>query len=152
MRLPKPWFRTSKNAWFVEQNGVQVRLGLHPENALPPKKSNAGWNPPEEIQDAFYKLMARDLDTMPKAQDILTAQVCDLFLDHAERHNEPATYRWYKYFLQDFCERHGRITANDLKPIHVTRWLLPPQPLRGGVDSRLVKVNSETKLQSRVGS
>jgi hypothetical protein len=75
MRLPKPWFRTSKNAWFVEHNGVQVRLGLHPENAPAPKKSKAGWNPPKEIQDAFYKLMARDPATMPKVQDIFTAQV-----------------------------------------------------------------------------
>lgn len=73
--------------------------------------------------DAFYKLMASDPATMPKAQDILAAQVCDLFLDFAERHNETGTFRWYKYFLQNFCERHGRILARDLKPIHVTRWL-----------------------------
>ena len=72
MRLPKPWFRASKNAWFVEHDGKQVRLGVHPENAPLPKKSNAGWNTPKEIQDAFYKLMASDPATMPKAGDILT--------------------------------------------------------------------------------
>jgi hypothetical protein len=38
MRQPQPWFRTSKNAWYVEFDGRQRSLGRHPENALPPKR------------------------------------------------------------------------------------------------------------------
>src|SRR5262245_60301013 len=55
MRQPKPWFRTSKQAWYVELNGRQVRLGQHPEGAAPPKKSKSGWNAPQPILDAFYR-------------------------------------------------------------------------------------------------
>ena len=123
MRQPKPWFRSSKNAWYVEHYGKQCRLGEHPDGSPPPKKAKAGWNAPQPILDAFYKLMATDPATLPSPADIFTVQVCDLFLGYAERHNEPATYRWYQYFLQRFCDLHGRVLAKDLKPIHVTRWL-----------------------------
>lgn len=123
MRQPKPWFRSEANSWYVQHRGKQVLLGPHPEDAPAPKKSKAGWNAPKEIQDAFYKLMATAPEALPKAAVILACQVCDLFLDHAERHNEPATYRWYRHFLQNFCEAFGRLPAKDLKPIHVTRWL-----------------------------
>ena len=44
------------------------------------KKSKAGWTPPPQILDAFYELMATDPANLPKAEDILTSQVCDLFL------------------------------------------------------------------------
>jgi integrase len=123
MRRPKPWYRTSKSAWYVQHNGQQARLGEHPEGAAPPKKTKSGWNVPPAILDAFYKLMASDPSSVPDAKELITAQVCDLFLDHSERHNERATYLCYKHFLQSFCALHGRIKAVELKPIHVTRWL-----------------------------
>jgi hypothetical protein len=121
MRQPKPWYRSDYQAWYVQHNGRQARLGPHPDGAPPPKKSKAGWNAPQPILDAFYQLMAADPANLPKPKDILTCQVCDLFLDHASRHNEPRTYGWYKHFLQSFCTKYGRVPANDLKPIHVTR-------------------------------
>jgi hypothetical protein len=30
MKQPKPWYRVSKSAWYVEHNFKQVRLGEHP--------------------------------------------------------------------------------------------------------------------------
>lgn len=123
MRRPKPWFRTSKNAWYVQHHGKKVLLGEHPEDAPPPKKVKEAWNVPQQILDAFYKLMASDVSALPKAKQILVAQVCDLFLAHSERHNERATFLWYKHFLQSFCSLHGRVLAAELKPFHVTHWL-----------------------------
>jgi len=67
--------------------------------------------------------MASDPANLPKPDVILTAQVCDLFLSHSERHNEQATFAWYRHFLQSFCGLYGRLPAAGLKPIHVTRWL-----------------------------
>lgn len=131
MRQPKPWYRAALGAWYVEHLGKQVRLGGHPDGAPPPKKSKAGWNAPPPILDAFYKLMAADPARLPRPDAILAAQVCDLFLDHSERHNDPATYKWYRHFLQSFCKLHGRVPARDLKPIHVTRWL-DAQAWKGG--------------------
>ena len=123
MRQPQPWFRTSKNAWYVQHDGQKVRLGEHPDGAAPPKKTKGSWNAPPAIRDAFYKLMASDPANLPKADLILTAQVADLFLSHSEKHNERATYLWYKHFLQSFSTLYGRVPAHELKPIHVTRWL-----------------------------
>src|SRR5947207_15914494 len=51
------------------------------------------------------------------------AAVCDLFLDHSEKHHQPDTFGLYRYYLQDFCDTHGRRMAVELKPFHVTRWL-----------------------------
>ena len=108
MHQPKPWFRASKSAWYVQHHGQQVRLGPHPDGAPPPKKTNSGWNAPQAILDAFYKLMASDPANLPKPDRLLTAQVCDLFLSHSERHNERATYLWYRHFLQGFSDLYGR--------------------------------------------
>jgi integrase len=123
VRQPKPWFRSSLNAWYVEHHGKQVRLGEHPEGAPPPKKVKSGWNVPQPILDAFYKLMAADPANLPKSAVILTAQVCDLFLAYSEKHNQRSTYLWYRHFLQSFTTLHGRTPAAELKPIHVTGWL-----------------------------
>lgn len=123
MRQPKPWYRAALGAWYVEHHAKQVRLGEHPDGASPPKKTKGSWNPPPVILDAFYKLMATDPANLPKAGQILVAQVCDLFLSHAEKHNERATYVWYKHFLQNFSTLYGRVAAGELKPFHVTKWL-----------------------------
>src|SRR5581483_8171229 len=104
MRQPKPWFRTSKQAWYVEQRCKKVRLGAHPEGAPPPKKTKSGWNAPPEIMDAFYKLMATDPANLPKADKIAVALICDLFLQHSEKHHSADTFENYRHFLQDFCE------------------------------------------------
>lgn len=91
--------------------------------AAPPKKTKAGWNAPKEILDAFYKLMATDAVNLPRPEKILVEIVCDLFLDHSEKHHSPDTFANYKHFLQSFCDAHGRQPAAGMKPIHVTRWL-----------------------------
>src|SRR5437660_10136043 len=114
MRQPKPWFRASLNAWYVEHHFKQVRLGEHPEGAPPPKKSKAGWNAPPPILDAFYKLMASDPANLPKPDKILVAVVCDLFLEHSQKHHAPDTYENYRHFLQSLVAAHGRLPAADL--------------------------------------
>ena len=67
MRQPKPWFRASKSAWYVELHAKKIRLGSHPDGAPPPKKTASGWNPPPAILDAFYKLMSSDPANLPTA-------------------------------------------------------------------------------------
>ena len=123
MKKPKPWYRASKSAWYVEHNFKQVRLGEHPEGVAPPKKTKSGWNTPQPILDAFYKLMATDPANLPKPDRIKAALICDLFLDHSQKHHAPDTYGNYQRFLQSFCGLYGRNPAAELKPFHVTRWM-----------------------------
>src|SRR5262249_15622254 len=51
------------------------------------------------------------------------ATVCDLFLEHSQKHLVPDSYRYYRDFLQDFCDLYGTLLVQDLKPLHVSRWL-----------------------------
>jgi integrase len=132
MRQPKPWFRTSKQAWYVEHRFKKVRLGPHPEGAPPPRKTKSGWNAPPEIMDAFYRLMATDPANLPRPEKIAVALVGDLFLDHSQKHHCPDTYTNYKHFLQSFSEAYGRGPAAELKPFHVTKWLDDHPSWKGG--------------------
>lgn len=139
MRQPKPWYRVSKNAWFVEHQGKQIRLGIHPQDAPPPKRSKTGWNAPPLIMDAYYKVMATD-GCLPEQEHILTAQICDLFLEHAHRHNSNETYEWYRYFLQSFSDQVGRVIAAKLIPLHVTRWLDSNPKWNGGRRNAVIAI------------
>ncbi len=107
-------------------NRDQHFLGKHPEGVPPPKKRKRGDpppRPPQEIEQAYYRLMATTDRKLPDADTLKVCQVCDLFLDYSEKHHTAATYRGYKDFLQDFCDVYGTLLGKDLKPLHVTRWL-----------------------------
>ncbi|HEX4607565.1 MAG TPA: site-specific integrase, partial [Urbifossiella sp.] len=123
MKQPKPWYRASKSAWYVEHHLKQVRLGEHPDGAPPPKKTKGAWNSPPTILDAFYKLMATDPANLPKPDKITAALLCDLFLEHSQKHHSPDCYGNYLHFIQSFCTAHGRTPAAEVKPYHVTRWM-----------------------------
>lgn len=112
MRRPEPWYRTSKKAWFVQFGDKQIRLARGPKDATE-----------KDAYDAYYKLMARRPENLPKANEMAVALLCDLFLEHSNAHHETSTYKLYKHFLQSFCKSHGRLLASDIKPFHVTRWL-----------------------------
>ena len=87
MRSPtKPWYRASKDAWYVEFNGRQVRLAKGRDNE-------------KAAQQAFYKLMANGSGKLPEADTLRVATVCDLFLDYSEKHHAEGTYRGHKEFL-----------------------------------------------------
>ena len=89
MRIPtKPWYRASKDAWYVEFNGRQVRLAKGRDNE-------------KAARDAFYKLMANGSGKLPDADTLRVATICDLFLDHSQKHHVPDTFHWYQDYLQD---------------------------------------------------
>jgi integrase len=132
MRQPKPWFRASKNAWYVELHAKKIRLGSHPDGAPPPKKTASGWNAPPAILDAFYKLMATDPANLPKADKLAVRVLCDLFLEHSHTHHAADTYANYRHFLQSFCDAYGTLLAADIKPFHVSRWLDDHPSWKGG--------------------
>ncbi len=108
MRARKPWFRSSKNAWYVEVDGRQVRLAVGAENE-------------KAAFDAFYKLMAT---VSPRADDaVLFSVLSDRFLDYSSKDHSPSSYKLYKHFLQDFCRLYPRLNASDVKPFHVSGWI-----------------------------
>ena len=109
---PEPWYRASKNAWYVQLDDRQIRLVKGNKEDT----EKAAW-------EAFYKLISSDLKELPKADKLRTQELCSLFLDFSERHHEPATYDNYRHFLRSFVKAYGTKLAAELKPLHVTRWL-----------------------------
>ena len=85
MKERRPWFRASKNAWYVEVDGKQIRLATGEENR-------------QAALDAFYKLMAGEKRQQPRG-GILVVTVCDLFLDYSVKRHTPESYQHYKHFL-----------------------------------------------------
>jgi hypothetical protein len=56
-RRPSPWYRSDRNEWCVTIRGQHHRLGTHPPDAPPPKKSprTGKWNAPDSIVREFYR-------------------------------------------------------------------------------------------------
>ena len=45
--MVEPFYKPSRDTWYVEIQGKQISLGRHPEGAPPPKKNKKGvWNAP----------------------------------------------------------------------------------------------------------
>lgn len=109
-RSKEPWFREFNQTWYVKIDGQQIPLAKGKENK-------------SEAVRAFHKLMASDNPIPSKPNRVLVMTILDLFLDHSKRHNKEVTYEWYKNFLQDFSNKHGKKSVESLKPFHVTQWL-----------------------------
>ncbi len=110
----KPFFRAFDGWWYA-----QIRVG----SKRVQKKLVKGRENEAQAWKEFHRLMAQDPSALPEPTSLKVAHVCDLFLSHSERHNEPRTYEWYRKFLQSFCDQWGSLGALDVKPLHVTRWL-----------------------------
>jgi integrase len=109
----KPWYRKSKDAWYVEIDGRQVQLAK-------------GKDARRAAETKFHELMlqrAREEAAKADPRTILARAVCDLFLIAAEKTVEAGTFQWYKKYLQSFCDLHGPVRAADLRPLHLTAWL-----------------------------
>src|SRR5437762_2199657 len=126
MKERKPWFRASKNAWYVEVNGKQIRLAAGEENRQPALK-------------AFYKLMAGEPGSAP-SDGLIVVTLCDLFLDFSLKTHTHESYQHYRHFLQDFCHAVGKLPASDVKPFHVTRWLDSHRNWKGARRSAVISV------------
>jgi integrase len=108
MKFPKPFFRDSKQAWYLQLGKRQFSLGKDRDEAF----------------RRYRAILLHEEGKAPEPEKPLTvAQVCDLFLEWSSGHNDPRTYDWYKMFLQSFCDLHGGRGAMEPKPFHVTKWL-----------------------------
>lgn len=103
-KFPNPWFRPSRNTWFVTFDGKQVNLGSNKEAAF-----------------ARYKELLARPQPVQTTSDSLAATI-DAFLEWTQKHRTPDTYEWYRYRLQRFIERYADLRVGDLRPYHVQLW------------------------------
>ena len=109
-----PWFRESKNAWYVWHDGRQHSLGVR-------GKANR-----KDAVAAWHRLIADGPKAKPdpKPEALTVREVIDAFLTDAEARLKPNTLRIYRHDLGTLCDAVGAIRADTLTPQHLTRWLL----------------------------
>lgn len=107
--FPKPFFRSSRDAWFVQIGSRQIRLGADQDEAF----------------RRYHELMTVSPEAPPPAiRSELVAVVVDAFLDFVEKHRSAETYRWYKDRLELFCNAiPASLTLDQIKPFHVQKWI-----------------------------
>ena len=104
-KFPKPWFRPSRNTWFVTLDGQQINLG-----------------PDRNAAFERYKTLLANPRKVRTTTDSL-ARVVDAFLEWTQKHRAAETYEWYRYRLQRFIERHSDLRLDQLRPFHVQQWV-----------------------------
>lgn len=108
MKFPKPFFRASKQAWYLQLGKRQISLGKDRDKAF----------------KRYQEILLHDLGQAPIEDAHLTvAQISDLFVEWSGSHHAVETRDWYHTYLQSFCDSCGGLSVQDLKPFHVTRWL-----------------------------
>lgn len=113
MRTPKPYFKKSHKAWYVNLHGKNVRLGEDEETA---------WQ-------EYHILMARGKEIKPPTP---VQAVFGLFLEWVKDEKSAGTYRFYKAFLDSFGKFIGpKLNLGDLRPYHVNNWIKQAYPKAG---------------------
>lgn len=106
-RQPRPHYKATHKAWYLNLNGKQVRLASEEEGK-------------EKAMEVYYQIMAGRL---PPRQDQSAAVILHRFLEsHA---NSPAsTRRFYDRPIKSFIDFIGpSLRVSDVQPYHVENWM-----------------------------
>lgn len=126
-RIPKPWFREERQAYFVKIRKVCHNLG--------PDK--------EEATRRFHELMAAP-PTAPVSREtpsvgISVAELLDKFLCWCEQHRSKRSLEWYGGHLQSFCKAikfATTLTPTALKSHHLQDWVDQPAHAKWGANQK----------------
>lgn len=127
MSLPKPWYRKSKKAWYLQvSRGVQKCLG----------KTKA------EADGAYRQWLLEQGEQLPvpERKRLTVAEIAQEFLDHSKRNNDPKTYEFYCYFVVPFVERFGAASAATFAPLSFSKWLDEHQGWKGARRNAIIAV------------
>lgn len=116
-REPKPFFKKSHKAWYVQTpDGKQHRLGAEYDDAA---------------KQRYHELLAGKIGDAPAMSggELTVAELVDDFLSAVQiqvRQGKLAerTLEWYDVHLQSFAKAIGtELLVNQLRPLHVRKWL-----------------------------
>jgi integrase len=115
-KVPKPWYRSSKEAWYVCINGKQHRLGKDRDEAF----------------RHFHLLMAGVLPTPktdetplePNPEQVITLkQLVERYLIDAQRRMASSTFRVARAFIDSFAAACGDVPVCKVRKHHVEAWI-----------------------------
>ncbi len=105
--VPKPFYRKSRDTWYVEVDGRQINLGKDRESAF--QRYHAIMATPAEVRQ----------NHAGGGTDLKLTELFDQFLGWVQQHRAPDTFVWYQYRLQRFADRFPALTVGQLRPFHV---------------------------------
>jgi integrase/recombinase XerC len=115
-RPSKPWFRKSKNTWYVTIEGRKISLNIK-------GKENKA-----EAWKAWHRLMANDRPQQESKREVPTvATLVQAFLADAEGRLKPSTFQSYRSFLTSFTKAYGNLKASQVTVTLVTAFSHKPQ-------------------------
>lgn len=104
---PAPWFRKSRNSWFVTFGGRQINL------ETPDRK---------EAFRRWHGLALQEPTAPPVAPRLTVRELIAEFLEWSQQHTR--SYGYYSNFLTRFARTVPKdLPAADLRPFRVTQWL-----------------------------
>jgi integrase len=107
-----PWYRKFNDTWYVQVGQRQIPLAKGRQNRQEAYRRFAELQAQQDLSDPAQSVEALNL-----------ASLAEGFLAWTHRHQAPATYQWYREYLQGFCNVEGLTPVLQLKPFHVTQWL-----------------------------
>lgn len=111
-----PWYRSSKDCWYVKLAGRTISLQVK------------GQHNRQVALVAFGKVLATRQAHQTKATRLTTGDLLDQFLSDARSRLKPQTITRYQYDTDSFRKQVGSIPARSLTHQHISKWLstLPP--------------------------
>ena len=113
MRKSHPWFRASKNTWYVTLEGSKVSLGVHGEE-----------NEAEAIK-AWHRLMSEG-KPIKKPKSLTVKDLIIGFLSDSEERVKANSQFFYERFLKPFVKAFGKSMADTLTPLQVEKYSRKP--------------------------
>ncbi len=108
-RLPQPWFRTGKDAWYVRIDGKLHRLAKGKANR-------------DAALKEWHRLMLERQQLPEESKSVQT--IADAYLARPEAEScKPNTRRIAQAFVRSFAERYGHLHAKDMRRAHLQAWL-----------------------------
>lgn len=113
MRRREPFFKRSHQAWYVQLDGKQVRLGEDKKDA---------WAKYDELMAARHKAARFVTPGLPVPYSL--GRLLGEFLESAFKDRSPRTRGFYEEKLAPFINHlGGEFPAAELKPLHVEGWV-----------------------------
>jgi integrase len=124
-RPSKPWFRESKDAWYITVEGRKLSLGVK------------GRENEKEAVKAWHRLMANGTPepsapppaataSEPKPDGVTVEQMLTAFLADCEGRTTGKTTEIYRYFLLPFADAYRERSADTLTPTLVEAYSRKP--------------------------
>jgi integrase len=115
-RSKEPWYRSGRDAWYVEVNGSQVLLAKGKAN------EKAAWKEFRRVM-ARKELPAPDEPAAPPVGRLVAEYLKHLTRRREADEIEPSSKRDAVRRLADFPEKCGHLGADKIRPHHVLDWL-----------------------------